>query len=196
VARSGIEAAMHRRTLVLALPALAFVTHAADVAEDAGPAGHRVSTAQLQRLLTQRFPLRYPVPGLLNLDLQTPQLTMLPEQNRLRAAMPVVAAGPALHQAHQGSFDLDFALRYEASDRSVRAHRLRLGRLRFPTLQAPVVALLDTYAPALAEQALGEVVLHQLQPQDLKAIDAIGMQPGAVTVTKDGLVIGLVPKPL
>lgn len=186
---------MHRRTLVLALPALAVVAHAADT-DNAGPAGHRVSTTQLQQLLAQRFPLRYPVPGLLNLDLQTPRLTMLPEQNRLRAEMPVVAAGPALHQPHQGSFDVDFALRYEASDRSVRAHRLRLGRLRFPTLQPAVVELLNTYAPALAEQSLSEVVLHQLQPQDLKAIDAIGMQPGAITVTKDGLVIGLVPKPL
>ncbi len=184
---------MQRRTLVLALPAVAFVVHAAD---DAGPPGHRVSSAQLQRLLAQRFPLRYPVPGLLNLDLQTPQLTMLPDQNRLRAGMPVVAAGPALHQAHQGRFDVDFALRYEASDRTVRAHHLRLGRLHFPTLQPAAVELLNTYAPALAAQSLSEVVLHQLQPQDLKAIDAIGMQPGAITVTKDGLVIGLVPKPL
>ncbi len=188
---------MHRRTLLLALPALTVVAHAADTdADNAGPAGHRVSTTQLQHLLAQRFPLRYPVPGLLNLDLQTPRLTMLPEQNRLRAEMPVVAAGPALHQPHQGSFDADFALRYEASDRTVRAHRLRLGRLRFPTLQATVVELLNTYAPALAEQSLNEVVLHRLQPQDLRAIDAIGMQPGSITVTKDGLVIGLVPKPL
>jgi hypothetical protein len=186
---------MHRRTLVLALIALTVVAHAAD-ADPAEPPGHRVSTAQLQQLLAQRFPLRYPVPGLLNLDLQTPRLTLLPEQNRLRADMPVVAAGPALHQAHQGRFDVDFALRYEAGDRTVRAHRLRLGRLHFPTLPPAPVELLNTYAPMLAEQALNEVVLHRLQPQDLKAIDAIGMQPGAITVTKDGLVIGLVPKPL
>src|SRR5690606_10690365 len=100
------------------------------------PPGLAVPLEQLQQALTQRFPLRYPVPGLLNLDLQTPRLSLLPAQNRLRADLAVQAAGPALHQVHQGRFDVDFALRYEASDRTLRAHRLRLSRLRFPSLQA------------------------------------------------------------
>lgn len=187
---------MRRRSLVLLLSALPAWLHAASDADDGKPPGHRVSTAQLQQLLAQRFPLRYPVPGVLTLDLQTPRLRMLPEQNRLRAEMAVAAAGPALHQTHHGGFDVDFALRYETSDRTVRAHQLRLGRLRFPDLQAGAVELLNTYVSALAEQSLQEVVLHRLQAQDLKAIDAMGLQPGAITVTQDGLVIGLVPKPL
>lgn len=160
------------------------------------PPGLPVSTAQLQQALAQRFPLRYPVAGLLNLDLQTPRLKPLPAENRLRAEMAVQAAGPALHQAHQGSFDVDFALRYEASDRTLRAHRLRLSRLRFPSLQPTAVELLNSYAPALAEQTLQEVVLHQLQPEDLRAVDAMGMAPGEITVTDSGLVVGLVLKPL
>ena len=146
--------------------------------------------------MAQRFPLRYPVQGLLNLDLQPPTLSLLPAQNRLRAAMVVDAAGPALNRSHRGTFDLDFALRYEASDRTLRAHQLRIDRLRFPSLQPSVVELLNTYAPALAEQSLREVVLHRLQPQDLRMADAMGMQPGAITVTDAGLVIGFVLKPL
>jgi len=58
------------------------------------------------------------------------------------------------------------------------------------------VELLNTYAPALAEQSLREVVLHRLQPQDLRMADAMGMQPGTITVTDAGLVIGFVLKPL
>lgn len=160
------------------------------------PPGYKVSAEQLQRSVAQRFPLRYPLPGVLNLDLQTPRLQLLPEQNRLRAEMAVDAAGPALNRSHQGMFEVDFALRYEASDRSLRAHQLRLGRLRFPSLQPGVVEMLNTYAPALAEQSMHEVVLHRLRPQDLAMADAVGMQPGAITVTATGLVIGLVPKPL
>lgn len=162
----------------------------------AQPPGVTVSTEVLQRSVAQRFPLRYPVQGLLNLDLQTPTLSLLPAQNRLRAAMVVDAAGPALNRSHRGTFDLDFALRYEASDRTLRAHQLRIDRLRFPSLQPSVVELLNTYAPALAEQSLREVVLHRLQPQDLRMADAMGMQPGAITVTDSGLVIAFVLKPL
>ena len=160
------------------------------------PPGVTVPTAVLQRSVAERFPMRYPVQGLLNLDLQPPTLSLLPAPNRLRAAMVVDAAGPALNRSHRGTFDLDFALRYEASDRTLRAHQLRIDRLRFPSLQPGVVELLNTYAPALAEQSLREVVLHRLQPQDLRMADAMGMQPGTITVTDAGLVIGFVLKPL
>jgi hypothetical protein len=43
---------------------------------------------------------------------------------------------------------------------------------------------------------LQEVVLHQLRPKDLAIVDSMGMQPGSITVTDKGLVIGFVLKPL
>ncbi|MBN9371495.1 MULTISPECIES: DUF1439 domain-containing protein [unclassified Hydrogenophaga] len=192
---------MHRRTLLLSFPWLcaalgATATARAADADQGKPAGYAVSTEQIQQALAQRFPLRYPVPGVLNLDLQTPRLRLLPQRNRLLAEMAVQASGPALHRTHQGGFDVDFALRYEASDRTLRAQQLHLSRLRFPTLRPEVVDMLNAYAPALAEQSLRDVVLHQLQPQDLKAVEAMGLQPGPITVTETGLVIGLVLKPL
>jgi hypothetical protein len=154
-----------------------------------------VSLEQMQQAIAPRFPRRYPVQGLFNLDLKTPRLHVLPEQNRLRAEMQVEAAGPALNRRHEGSFDVDFALRYEASDRTLRAHQLRLEGLDFQTLPPRVTEILKLYAPALAEQSLREVVLHELTPKDLSTLDALGMQPGPITVTQNGLVIGLVRKP-
>lgn len=157
---------------------------------------YTVSPEQLQHSVAQRFPLRYPVPGVLNLDVQAPLLRLLPEQNRVSAEMVVDAAGPALQRSHKGTFEISFALRYEASDRTIRAHKLRFKRLQFPTLQPGVVDMLNTYGPALAQQSLTEVVLHQLRPQDLALADVMGMQPGSITVTDAGLVIGFVLKPL
>ncbi len=153
---------------------------------------YKVSAAQLQAAVAQRFPLRYPVAGLLNLDVQVPTLRLLPALNRLGAQMVVVAAGPALAQRQQGTLDVEFALRYEATDHTVRAHQLRLA---FPSLPPAVVTLLNTYGPALAESTLLEVVLHTLRPQDLALPDTLGMQPGNITVTNEGLTIGFVPKP-
>ena len=155
---------------------------------------YTVPLAQLQDMAAQRFPRSVPVQGLLDLTLQAPALRLLPEVNRLGAAMVVDAAGPALRRSHAGLFDVEFALRYEASARTLRAHQIRLGRLDFPTLKPAVVQLLNTYAPALAEQSLGEVVLHTLRPQDTALFDGLGLQPGPITVTPQGLAVAFVPR--
>ena len=54
--------------------------------------------------------------------------------------------------------------------------------------------LLASYGPQLAEQALQGAVLHTLTPQDLTLPDSMGVQPGSITVTARGLVIGFVNK--
>ena len=171
---------------------------AATEAEDAPQTrpSYTVSAAQLQRAVAERFPLRYPVPGVLNMVMQSPQLTLLPAQNSLGAAMEVDLAGPALRTAHQGTLEVEFALRYEPSDLTLRAHQLRFKRLTLPSLQPAVVAMLNGYGPALSESALLEVVVHHLKPSDLALPSGMGLQPGAITVTDKGLRIGFVPKPL
>lgn len=155
-----------------------------------------VSVGTLQQEIAHRFPVRYPVAGLLDIDVQAPQLRLLPERNRVNARMAVQATGPALRRGHSGTFDVDFALRYEPGDRTIRAYRLNFQNLRIPDLRPQASEMLNAYGPAIANQALQEVVLHQLRPQDLALTDSLGMQPGSITVTDKGLVIGFVPRPL
>lgn len=157
---------------------------------------YKVSADQLRQALARRFPRSYPVGGLFDLNLQAPVLRFMPDQNRMGAVMTVEAAGPALRRPSAGTFDLDFALRYEASDRSIRASQLRVNALRLDDLPPGPAALLSAYGPALAAQALQDVVLHQLTPKDLALPDGMGLQPDSITVTSGGLVIAFVPKPL
>jgi hypothetical protein len=157
---------------------------------------YTVSADQLQQAVAQRFPMRYRVPGLLDLDIHPPQLRLLQEQNRVRAEMAIGATGPALDRALRGTFDVDFALRYEPGDRTIRAYRMHFQNLRLPGLTPQASELLNAYAPAIAAQTLQEVVLHQLRPQDLAIAESLGMQPDSITVTDKGLVIGFVLKPL
>ena len=156
---------------------------------------YTVPLEQLQEMVATKFPRSVPVQGLFDLNLQAPQLRLLPEVNRLGAAMAVDVAGPALRRSHAGSFDVEFALRYEASDRSLRAHQIKLGRLEFPSLKPAVTELLNAYGPVLAEQSLREVTLHQLRPQDTAVFDGLGLQPGPITVTAKGLTVAFVRKP-
>lgn len=156
--------------------------------------GYTVPTAKLEQAVAQRFPLRLPVGGLVDISVQPPRLRLLPAQNRLGADMLVGAAGQALRRAYTGTFELDFALRYEASDLSVRAHQLRVNRLQFEGLGPQPSALLAAYGPALAEQALQDAVLHTFKPQDLALPDGMGLQPGSITVTAQGLLVSFVAK--
>lgn len=187
---------MKRRGLLTAVGWLALGgTACLATAPGADPSGYKVSAEQLQRVLARRFPRSYPVVGgLLDLKLQAPRLRLLPELNRIGVEMAVEVAGPALRRSYTGALDLDFALRYEASDRTLRAHHLRLNSLHFADLPAGPAELLNAYGPALAEQSLREVVLHQLRPQDLALADGLGLEPGSITVTPQGLVIGFVAK--
>jgi len=186
---------MKRRLLLTAAGWLTLGGAARSAAPGArGQPGYKVSVEQLQQAVARRFPRRYPVGGLLHLDVQAPRLRLLPELNRLGSWMVVEAAGPALGRSYGGEFDLDFALRYEASDRTLRAHHLRVNSLRFADLPPGPAELLNAYGPTLAAQTLREVVLHQLRPQDLALSDGLGLEPGSITVTDKGLVIGFVTK--
>ena len=184
---------MNRRLLFTLAAWLALGATVSARAATAAPS-YLITTGQLQEVLAQRFPMRYQVPGLFDLDVAQPQLHLLPELNRVASEMSVGVAGPALRRSYSGEFDLDFALRYEPSDQTIRAHSLQVHSLRFAGLPANAAAVLDAYGAALARQSFGEVVLHQLRPRDLALADAMGLQPGDITVTREGLRIGFVNK--
>jgi hypothetical protein len=160
----------------------------------AGAPSYRVSLQQLQDVLAQRFPVRYPVAGLFDVTLDVPRLFLLADLNRLGAGLPLRAAGPALRRSHGGQIDVDFNLRYEPADQTIRAQRLRVERLQVDGLTGEAQALLERSAADFARQALFEVVLHRLRPQELALADAMGLEPGPINVTLDGLVIEFVNK--
>ena len=104
---------MKRRVVVAAVCLVLGMSHAA------GQPSYKISAAQLQQALSQRFPVRHKVEGLINFDVQEPRLRLLPEQNRIASEMLVDVAGPALRRSYTGALELDFELRYEPTDQSI-----------------------------------------------------------------------------
>jgi len=183
-----------RHWLVSAVLGLALATTACS-----GPTVPRSVTLPLDKMqhkLDERFPRSLALGGLLDVNLQTPHLRLLPEQNRINATMALQATGGALRTAHNGSIDVDFAVRYEPSDHTVRAHGLQVHAVQLDGLPPQAAQWLQRLGPQLAQQALREVTLYQLQPRDVALADSLGLQPGRMTVTPQGLVIELAPKPL
>lgn len=152
-----------------------------------------ISAERLQQAVDQRFPLRTGVAGMLQLTVQPPLLRLLPDADRVGCEMVVLASGPVLEAPSSGEFDLDFALRYEPGDRSIRAHRLRVRSLRISGLDVPFAQLLDTLREPLAQRSFGELVLHRLSEQDLALALTMGFEPDTIGVTSQGLVIRFAP---
>ena len=53
-----------------------------------------------------------------------------------------------------------------------------------------------THELLFTEQSLREVVLYQLQPKETAMADLLGLRPGRITVTAQGLAVELVTQPL
>lgn len=160
-----------------------------------GISGYTVSLPELLARLSERFPRRFPLAGLATLELQPPGLALRPEINRLRARVPAVLSGPAVGTPRQGMLEVEFGLRYEPQDHTLRAHDIALQSLQsleIDGLEPAATALLQAWAPRLARRALGEVVLHRLEPKDIALLDGLGLQPGPITVTEQGLAMAFV----
>lgn len=151
------------------------------------------STAQLQSAAAAGFPRQYPLAaGLWMLQVQAPQLRTQAERDSLWATMVLDISGALLPRAYPALLEVEFGLRYEASDHSVRARDLRVHTLHIEGLPARAAQLLQQQAARLAEQALRDVRLYQLRPQDLERLQSWGLQPGALTVTPQGVRLELV----
>ena len=183
---------MHRRPFLFAAAAAAALCGCSAVQPS-----YTISAGQMEQALARRFPRSYPVAGdLLELQLQTPRLTLLPERNQINAVLELQASGMLLGQRHYGgALDVDFGLRYEPSDHTLRARDVHVNALRLDGLPPALEGQLTRYGQPLAEKSLREVVLHRWQPKDLTAADRLGLEPGSITVTPQGLVVQLAPKP-
>lgn len=157
-----------------------------------GPRSITFSLERLQAAVARRFPHNYSVQRLLNASVQAPRLRLLPAANHLGALVDLRVDGPLLGREYTGEADADFALRYEASDRSLRATDLHLNALRLNDVPPHTAQLLQDYLADGVRQALREVVVYRLGEDDLRLADTLGLQPGQITVTPEGLQVELV----
>lgn len=183
---------MFRRRLFLA--AVASCTLWVSACSQAVPTKISVTQAQLEQGLQGHFPKQFPIAGLLQMDMQQPQLQLQPASNQLQTTLHITLSGPALRQSFAGQMQLRFGLYYAAQDRSVRAHRVEVLSLQLPDANPAIADMVQTYGLRLAEQALQGFSLYTVKAEDLELADSLGLQPGAITVTETGLDVAIESK--
>ena len=177
---------MDRRTFVSVLacwPAVPLL------AQDDQRPRYKVSAAQLFEALSDRFPVRFGIPGMAQVQVSAPELLMLPARDKLGASLHADASGSGVGRVPPGIVDLVFALRYESEDRSIRAHEPEIVRIDWPGLTAEARQALQVILPGLAREVAAELVLHRFTPRELALPDTMGFEPGRVTVAEDGVLV-------
>ena len=177
---------MNRRNLVAALacwPAVPLL------AQDGQRPRYKLSAAQLYEALSARFPARFGIPGIAQLQVSAPALLMLPGRNKLGASLHAEASGSGVGRVEPGMLDLVFALRYEREDRSIRAREPEIVRIDWPGLSAEALRALQVILPGMAREVAAELVLHRFTPGELALPDTMGFEPGSMTVADDGVLV-------
>ena len=176
-----------RRSLVAAL---ACWPAARLFAQDGQRPRFKLSAAQLYDSLSARFPVRFGIPGLAQVQVSAPELLLLPARNKLGASLHADASGGGIGRVPPGMVDLVFALRYEAGDRSIRAHEPEIVRVDWPALTAEAQQALQVLLPGVAREVAAELVLHQFTSRELALTDTMGFEPDTLTVVDDGVLVG------
>ena len=146
---------------------------------------------RLQDAIDRAFPVRRDLAGLAELSLQAPTLTLLPETDRLGAALDWVLSEALRGRRETGHLALDFGLRWDAEPGAIRMADVRVRQLDVDALGPAQQALVTRWAPPLVEQLLSGQVLYRLPPDQLAQARQRGLQVRALRVLPEGLRIDL-----
>lgn len=158
-----------------------------------GPQTVRVSEAQLQALLIRQFPRQQRVMELVDVTLAPPRLRLLPERNRVGTDLDFTAADRITGRPWRGSLALDYGLRFEPSDGTVRLAQVRVDRVTVEGEGGALNATGQRLGALLAERLLDDGVVWRPRPEQLERLRRAGGATGVVDVTPAGLEITLTP---
>ena len=160
-----------------------------------GPRTVEVSQAQLQQWIDARFPIDRRLLEVLDVKLASPRLQLRSDRNRIATEFAVSVGDRLFARPHRGTIALEYGLRFEPADNTVRVTDVRIERIEIDGAPAPLQRQLDRLAQQIAEQALNEAPVYTLRPKDVEAVQGRGYRPGDIRVTSAGLAIVLLPEP-
>jgi hypothetical protein len=160
------------------------------------PRSITLGEAELQAQLAKRFPMQRSLLDSFDLQLSDPTLRVDASARRLATEMTLRGSERRTGRSLQGRLALDYALRFEPQDGSVRLVQPRIASLEFepePGLSPRRGEMAQRMGIALAERMLDDLVLYRVPEPRLQALKAAGFRPGMLQVTPAGVEITIEP---
>jgi hypothetical protein len=183
---------MHRRSAFAALAALLL----AGCVGLGVPRSITLSESELQAQLAKRFPMQRSLLDMLDLRLSDPVLRLDAAANRLATELTLSGSERRSGRSLQGRLALDYGLRWEGTDGSIRLVQPRVESLQLgevPGLSPRRAEMAQRMGIALAERLLDDMVLYQVPAERLDRLRAAGYRPGTLQVTPAGVEITIEP---
>lgn len=156
-----------------------------------GPPHVAYSEAELNQMLARRFPIEKRVMEMLELSLANPKLALRPEAGRIATEFDLLAYERLSGRRWQGQLALEYGLRLDRSDNSLRMDNPWVTRL---SLDKGAGAQVERIGALVVEQLLRDVVIHRLKPEQVERMAKAGYELGDVRVTSSGVEINARPR--
>ncbi len=152
------------------------------------------SETDLALMLSRQFPQQRRVLEVIDVELANPELGLQPEHNRLSTSFDV-NANDRLFGGHAGArVRLDYGLRYEASDHTLRLQDVRVAELVVARDASPLRGHAQRLGALVAEHLLENLSIYRMKPELADRMDRLGVAPRAITVTTAGVEIAIGPR--
>jgi hypothetical protein len=157
-----------------------------------------VSESKLMQLISGQFPFNSKMLEVLDVGVSSPKISFDAVNNRINTSLDLNVVGSGIvglliKREYKGGLDLNYGLRFEPTDGTVRMTDVKLGKLSVDGAPDLMERPLSRLGAALAQKLLSDQVLYKVSAQDLEAAKGWGYKPGAFKITPGGLAITLDP---
>ena len=153
-----------------------------------------ISESQLNLLLARQFPMERKVLEVIDLDITNPVIALIPQDNRVGTELDVAANDRLFGSSAMGHVKLDYGLRFQASDHTIRMTQVRVRELTLSSGSNNLRGAAQRIGGLVAENALENLVLYRMKPSQADEMDRLDLVASPITVTPRGLHMTVSPK--
>ena len=153
-----------------------------------------ISESQLSVLMARQFPMERKVMEVIDLNITNPVLTLIPQDNRVGTELDVTAVDRLFGSTALGHVKLDYSLRFQPSDHTIRMTQVRVRELSLSSGSNNLHGAAQRIGGLVAENALENLVLYRMKPAQADEMDRLNLVASPITVTPTGLHMSVSPK--
>ena len=154
-----------------------------------------ISESQLTLLLARQFPMDRKVLEVIDLNITNPQVELIPQGNRVGTEFDVTALDRLFGSTAMGHVKLDYGLRFQPSDHTIRMTQVRVRELTLSSGSDKLRGASQRIGGLVAENALEDLVLYRMKPAQADEMDRLNLVASPITVTAQGLHMTVSPRP-
>ncbi len=153
-----------------------------------------ISESQLTLLLARQFPMERKVLEVIDLNITNPQIELMPQANRVGTELDVTALDRLFGSSAMGHVKLDYGLRFESSDHTIRMTQVRVRELTLSSGSNNLRGAAQRIGGLVAENALENLVVYRMKPAQADEMDRLNLVASPITVTPRGLHMTVSPR--